>query len=46
MNKQDWVEYFTAINGRVPSAEEFMEARENGEFVDDSSSEKVLSQKR
>ncbi|HFI0401072.1 TPA: hypothetical protein ACGOYC_001224 [Streptococcus suis] len=33
MNKQDWIEYFRAVNDRDPSPQEFMEAKNNGEFV-------------
>lgn len=34
MNKQDWIEYFEALNGRTPSAEETAQALANGEFID------------
>ncbi|HFI0633588.1 TPA: hypothetical protein ACGO2G_000039 [Streptococcus suis] len=34
MNKQDWVDYFRALNGRDPSPQEFFAAKNNGEFVE------------
>ena len=34
MNQKEWVEYFEAVNGRKPSMQEFQEAREKGEFVE------------
>lgn len=33
MNKQDWLDYFRAVNGREPSPQEFMDAKNNGEFL-------------
>ncbi|HEM6273094.1 TPA: hypothetical protein U2C70_002027, partial [Streptococcus suis] len=33
MNKQDWLDYFRAVNGREPSPQEFMDAKNNGEFI-------------
>ncbi|MFC3931641.1 hypothetical protein ACVR0S_05485 [Streptococcus dentapri] len=33
MNKQDWIEYFEAINGRTPSAEELTQALAAGEYT-------------
>ncbi|MET3558883.1 uncharacterized membrane protein YidH (DUF202 family) [Streptococcus rupicaprae] len=35
MNKQDWLDYFEAINGRTPSQEEVQQALINGEFLDE-----------
>lgn len=32
MSQEEWVEYFEAVNGRKPSAEEFKEAKESGTF--------------
>ena len=32
MTKEEWVEFFEAVNGRIPTAQEFQEAREKGEF--------------
>lgn len=36
MEKQDWLDYFEAINGRTPSPEEVAQAYANGEFIDSS----------
>lgn len=33
MNKQDWLDYFRAVNGREPSPQEFMDVKNNGEFI-------------
>ncbi|HFI0429849.1 TPA: zinc ribbon domain-containing protein [Streptococcus suis] len=41
MKKEDWLEAFEAINGRKPSSEEFFTAKENGEFLEDNSNEKI-----
>ena len=30
MDSKDWLEYFEAINGRKPSSQEFLEAKESG----------------
>lgn len=35
MNKQDWLDYFEAVNGRTPSQEEVQQALLNGEFVEE-----------
>ena len=32
MTKEEWVEFFEAVNGRIPTAQEFQEAKEKGEF--------------
>lgn len=34
MNKEDWLEYFEAINERQPTAEEISQALRNGDFQD------------
>ena len=36
MNQKDWIEYFEEINGRKPTPQEFVTAREAGEFESDS----------
>lgn len=33
MSKEEWVEWFQAVNGRNPLPEEFMAAKANGDFV-------------
>ena len=35
MNKQDWIEYFEAINGRTPSDAEIAQALATGDFAAD-----------
>lgn len=35
MKQNDWLDYFSAIHGRVPSIEEMAEAYDRGEFVKD-----------
>lgn len=35
MNKQDWIEYFEAVNGRSPEEADFQAALANGEFVEE-----------
>lgn len=35
MKRQDWIDYFEAVNGRVPTAEEYAAAKANGEFEDE-----------
>ncbi|NLQ35618.1 hypothetical protein [Streptococcus mutans] len=39
MNKEDWLDYFEAINGREPSAKEIAEALAIGEFQDDATTD-------
>ena len=39
MNKEDWLDYFEAINGREPSAKELAEALATGEFQDDATTD-------
>ena len=34
MSKQDWLDYFEAVNGRSASAEEIAQALAAGEFQD------------
>ena len=33
MNRQEWIEYFEAINNRKPTIQECQQALLNGEFV-------------
>lgn len=35
MNKEDWLDYFEAVNGRDPFAKEIAEALAAGEFQND-----------
>lgn len=35
MNRQDWLDYFEAVNGRTPSPEEVAHALVNGEFIEE-----------
>ncbi|MGT2949362.1 hypothetical protein [Streptococcus devriesei] len=39
MNKEDWLDYFEAVNGRDPSAKEIAEALAAGEFQNDAVAE-------
>lgn len=36
MQKQEWVKAFEEIHGRLPTAQEFYDAKTNGEFISDS----------
>ncbi|MDR0300293.1 MAG: DUF6287 domain-containing protein [Streptococcaceae bacterium] len=36
-SKNEWLEYFKFINGRVPTPEEFMKAKLSGDFVEENS---------
>lgn len=47
MTKEEWVEFFEAVNGRIPTAQEFQEAREKGEFsINVESIKKLMIQKK
>ena len=35
MTKQEWLEYFQAVNDRIPTAEEYQAAQASGEFVEE-----------
>lgn len=39
MEKQDWLDYFEAVNGRSPEPNEIEAAKKAGEFVEENSSE-------
>lgn len=39
MNKEEWVEYFRAVNGRDPEPQEFMAALQAGEIVRETSAQ-------
>lgn len=35
MNRQDWLDYFEALNGRSPEVDEIEAAAQAGEFIND-----------
>ncbi|MDR0299718.1 MAG: hypothetical protein LBI13_06505 [Streptococcaceae bacterium] len=42
--KEEWLEYFEAINGRKPRAEEFLAAKKNGEITGETHEEYLVGE--